>query len=139
MATLWDDVKKSLGDWFSKAADRAGELTREAADKAEEVTKLGKVKLDIFQVKRELEKKFSDLGGIVYHLITQEDAKNIEKNAKITALLADVKELEQKLKKKENEESHIKQTSAEEVKDLKPESAAKKKEKKGTASKAKKK
>lgn len=110
MSTLLEDVKKGLGDWFSKAADKAGEFSRDAADKAEEVTKLGKVKLDSFQIKRDIEKLFSNLGGTVYHLITEEKAKNIEGDSKVQSILKEVKELEKNLKLKEKEYESIKKS-----------------------------
>lgn len=103
MTNLWSDIKKSLGEWVTKAADKAGEFTREAADKAEEVTKLGKVKLDIFQIKRDIEKQFAELGGTVYHLIEEEKLKDIEKNENVNACIAIVKDLEKKLKEKEKQ------------------------------------
>lgn len=101
MSNLWDDVKKSLGDWVTKAADRASEFTREAADKAEEVTRLGKVKLDIFQIKRDIEKQFSELGGTVYQLLKKGQAKEIETNARVQVSIEKVDQLEKKLKEKE--------------------------------------
>ncbi|MCD6204778.1 MAG: hypothetical protein J7L22_03850 [Candidatus Marinimicrobia bacterium] len=102
MANLWNDIKKSLEEFVSKAADKAGEFTREAADKAEEVTKLGKVKLDIFQIKRDIEKQFAELGGILYQLLQDKKTKDLEKNENIKACVAAIKELEKKLKAKED-------------------------------------
>jgi hypothetical protein len=102
MTDLWGDIKKSLGEWATKAADKAGELTREAADKAEEVTKLGKVKLDIFQIKRDIEKQFAELGGMVYKLILDKKTKDFEKNENVKSCLNIIKDLEKKLKEKEN-------------------------------------
>lgn len=101
MTDLWSDIKKSLGEWASKAANKAGELTREAADKAEEVTKLGKVKLDIFQIKRDIEKQFAELGGMVYQLILDKKTKDFEKNENVKSHLNVIKDLEKKLKEKE--------------------------------------
>jgi hypothetical protein len=112
MANLWADIKKNLGEFVSKAADKAGEFTREAADKAEEVTKLGKVKLDIFQVKRDIEKQFSELGGTVYQLILDKKTKDLEKDEKVKACIVEIGNLEQKMKEKEAEYKKIQQESA---------------------------
>jgi len=101
MAGIWDDIKKGVGGFASKAAEKAGEFTREAADKAEEMTKLGKVKLDIFQIKRDTDKKFTDLGGVVYGLLDQAEKVDIHDNEKVTALVAEIKNLEKQLKEKE--------------------------------------
>jgi hypothetical protein len=111
MASLWDDIKKSLGEWVAKAADKAGEFTKEAAEKAGETTKLGKIRLDIFQIKRDIEKNFADLGGRVYHLITEEEVKNVEKEEKVTAIIEKIKELEKKLKEKEAEYEEVRKST----------------------------
>jgi len=111
MTNLWGDIKKSLGEWAAKAADKAGEFTREAADKAEEVTKLGKVKLDIFQIKRDIEKQFADLGGMVYQLILDKKTKDFEKNENVKSCLTVIQELEKKLKEKEKLYKTIQKTS----------------------------
>jgi hypothetical protein len=118
MANLWGDIKKSLGEFVTKAADKAGELTREAADKAEEVTKLGKVKLDIFQIKRDIEKQFSELGGTVYQMILDKKTKDLEKDEKIKACIAAIGNLEKKMKEKEAQYKQIQEESA--VKKQKP-------------------
>jgi len=118
MANLWGDIKKSLGEFVTKAADKAGELTREAADKAEEVTKLGKVKLDIFQIKRDIEKQFSELGGTVYQMILDKKTKDLEKDAKVKAYVTAIGNLEKKMKEKEAQYKQIQEESA--VKKQKP-------------------
>lgn len=112
MANLWGDIKKSLGEFVTKAADKAGEFTREAADKAEEVTKLGKVKLDIFQVKRDIEKQFSELGGIVYQLILDKKTKDLEKDGKVMACITAIGSLEQKMREKEAQYKQIQEENA---------------------------
>ena len=101
MSGLLDSSKKSFGEWFSKAVNKAGEFTREAADRTEEVTKLGKIKLDIFQIKRDIDKVFTDLGRCVYNLL-EEKTKNVEKNEMVKSYIDQVKTLEKNLKEKED-------------------------------------
>lgn len=115
MASLWNDVKKNLGEWASKAAGKAAEFSRDAADKAEELTKLGKVKLDIFQTNREVEKQFTKLGGIVYDLISDKKT-NIEADEKVAASVKVIQNLEKALRGKENEYKNIKEKSVSEEK-----------------------
>ncbi|MFA4838209.1 MAG: hypothetical protein WC703_01865 [Candidatus Neomarinimicrobiota bacterium] len=108
MASLWNDIKKNLGDWATKAADKATEFSREAADKAEELTKLGKVKLDIFQINREIEKQFTKLGGIVYDMVS-EKKKNIESGESVIASVEEIRNLEKRLREKEDYYKKIKE------------------------------
>jgi len=111
MSTKFEGFKKSFGDWFSKAADKAEEFTREAAGKAEEVTKLGKVKLDIFQIKRDVEKNHTRMGKLVFDLVLGKKEANIEKHAEVLAIVKEIQELEKKKSAKENEYEKIKEVS----------------------------
>jgi len=114
MAGIWDDIKKGVGGFASKAAEKAGELTREAAEKAEEMTQLGKVKLDIFQIKRDIDKKYTELGGVVYGLLNQGKKVNLAADEKVTALVSDVKNLEKQLQIKEEQYQKIRNASKDE-------------------------
>ncbi len=113
MAGLWDNIKKNVSEFATKAAEKAGEITREAADKAEELTKLGKVKLDIFQIKRDIEKKFTELGGTVYDLVNGTEETDIANHSKVQAIVKDVQNLEVQLKEKEALYEKIRATSKE--------------------------
>jgi len=113
MANIWNDIKKGVGGFASKAAEKAGELTREAAVKAEEMTQLGKVKLDIFQIKRDIDKKFTELGSTVYNLLNQENKVSVPDDEKVIALIADVKNLEKQLQAKEEQYQKIRTSSKE--------------------------
>lgn len=131
MSDLLDNAKKSFGEWFSKAVDKAGEFTREAADRTEEVTKRGKVKLDIFQIKRDIDKVFTDLGRFVYNLLG-EGTKDIEKNESVKSYIDQVKALENNLKEMEDKYEKIKNPHLDKSQEEK-----KKKEKGKAASKKK--
>ncbi len=146
MATKWDDLKKRLEKFATRAADKAGDFTREAADRAEEVTKLGKIKLDIFQIKREKEKEFEKVGQTVYDLLKANNLKGIANNKAIKGSVRLIDELDVKLKEKEARYQKIKKHEAEKIKEeikeeSKPEAppkskgqAKKKKTKKGKKS-----
>lgn len=110
MAGIWDDIKKSVGGFASKAAEKAGEFTREAAEKAEEMTQLGKVKLDLFQIKRDIEKKYTELGIMVYGLLKKAKKPNISGNEKVIKLVEDLKNLEKQVKEKEAHYQKIRST-----------------------------
>jgi hypothetical protein len=63
MSKIWEDIRKSIKDLGKEAATKTGEFTKIARDKAEEVTKIGKVKLEILQIKRDIDRYYSELGG----------------------------------------------------------------------------
>ena len=60
MDTLWDKVKQNLGEWYSAAYDKTDELAR-----------IGRKKIDIVGINREIEKHLSELGGRVYDMINK--------------------------------------------------------------------
>jgi len=115
MATKWDDLKKRLEKFATQAANKAGDFTREAADRAEEVTKLGKIKLDIFQIKREKEKEFEKIGQTVYESLKADQLKGIANNKTIKEGAKLIDELDVKLKEKEAKYQKIKKHEAEEI------------------------
>ena len=54
MANLWDDIARTI---------REGVDT--VVEKTEELTRIGRIKVDILNIKRKVEKNFSELGGRV--------------------------------------------------------------------------
>jgi len=103
MATLWDTIKKGLKD----GAKIAKEGVYVAADKAEELSKKGKVKIEISNIKRKIEKNFTELGGKVYHLIQEEKVENVAEKDEIKKLLDTISAFEGEMKKKEKELEQI--------------------------------
>jgi len=58
MALLWNDVK----NWLTDA-------TKSAIKDAEDLTRKGKLKFEMLNLNRKLEKTFAELGGVVYHVL----------------------------------------------------------------------
>ena len=84
MSTLWDKLRAGL---------------QTVSDKTEEMTQIGRLKIEIIAVKRDIEKSFVELGGRVYHLLEEDKAKNIERDEEIRNLADRIKDHEQKLKR----------------------------------------
>jgi len=97
MANLWDDIAKTI---------REGVDT--VVEKTEELTKIGKIKVDIINIKRNIEKNFSELGGKVYHLIVEEKKTQIAGDKEVKELIDCVKILEKELQDKNVELKNIK-------------------------------
>ena len=73
------------------------------AKKTDEYTKIGKIKVDIIGIKREIDKLFGLLGGKVYHLIAEEKNTKIASNEEVKELMAKINELNEKLVQKKEE------------------------------------
>lgn len=93
MDTLWDKVKQNLGEWYSAAYDKTDELAR-----------IGRKKIDIVGINREIEKHLSELGGRVYDMINKgKKGVAVTGDKGVVDIIARTKELEEQLKLKEEE------------------------------------
>ena len=86
METTWKNIKKGLSNGF-----------RNLSDKTDQMTKIGRLKIEILAVKRDIEKAFIELGGRVYHKVEEEEEKDIFPDQQINKLIKDIKSLENKL------------------------------------------
>ena len=97
MANFWDDFTKTIRDGVDTVVE-----------KTEEFTKIGRHKVDIINIKRNIEKNFAELGGRVYHLMVEKKKTQISDDKEVKVLLERVKVLEKKLKDKNVEIEKIK-------------------------------
>ena len=97
MAGFWDDITKTVRDFVDTVVV-----------KTEELTKIGKIKVDIINNKRTIEKNFTDLGGKVYHIIVEEKKTQIAGNKEIKEIITRLKNLEKQLHGKEAELEAVK-------------------------------
>jgi len=89
MASLWERVKKGLVV---------------AAEKTDEFTKMGKLKIDIAGTHRKIEQNFEELGGKVYDITkTGKRKKAVTDDKDISKLIEKIKGLEKELGEKEEE------------------------------------
>jgi len=92
MAELWDKIRKSLEDGYK--------VTK---DKTEELTKLGKLKIDILSTKHKISKSFTEIGGIVYEANKEGKSPDVLESPEITVLVETIKGLENDLEEKESQ------------------------------------
>jgi hypothetical protein len=103
MRGVLDNLAENFRDWTTTATEKAGELTRVAAEKAEELGKLGKLKMDIYQLQRERQKALSALGLITFTALTGKKATDWEKSEASSELIARIKALDNEIAAKEAE------------------------------------
>lgn len=97
MANLWDDIARTI---------REGVDT--VVEKTEELTRIGRIKVDILNIKRNVEKNFSELGGRVYQLISKEKNAAISTDKEAKEIIECIKILEKELDDKKSELAKIK-------------------------------
>ena len=95
MASLWDDVKNAIVDGYVYAAD-----------KAEELSQIGKAKVEILQLNRQIARTISSIGGHVYDLFEKheqatkpEDTEIRESVQKIEVLHGEIERLRVEIEK----------------------------------------
>ena len=87
MDTVWNKLKKGITDGYHTLSDRT-----------EEMTKIGRLKLEIVAVKRDIEKAFIELGGRIYHALEGKEENDILSNQDVIKLVKDISAKEKKIR-----------------------------------------
>lgn len=104
MATILDNLSENLKTWTNTAASRAGEITKAAANKAEELGKIGRLKMEVYQLQRQRQRFMGDLGEVAYGLIKKSTAPEaLVRSEGVEKLMQRLTDLNTKIKLKEAE------------------------------------
>jgi len=103
MSTIWDSLGEHIKTWTSTAAEKAGHFTRVAANKAEELGKLGRLKMEIYQLQRERGRLHAELGMLAYKALEEYQEAVLKDLPGVEDLRLRVASLGQKIASKENE------------------------------------
>jgi hypothetical protein len=101
MPSLWDDIKKKVQQGVAVAAEKTDELR-----------KIGKVKMDIINVKRSLDNGYKDLGMAVHEHVSSGKKGDLKQEDKVKDLVAAIDGFVATLAGKEAEVEQIKQDAA---------------------------
>ncbi|MGD9897643.1 MAG: hypothetical protein AB7T22_00825 [Calditrichaceae bacterium] len=94
-------MKKGLIEGFQSASDLTVEYTR-----------IGRVKIDILGIRKEIEEKLVELGGRLYHKVVEENNRNAGPDDEMNKLIEEIKVLEGDLKKYQDQLKSIKKPNA---------------------------
>ncbi len=97
MTVLWDKIKKNIIDTLN-----------EAIDKTEELTSVGRIKLEILQLEHRLDDQYTRLGKHVY-MNFSENPEFLPQSGKVTELKNMIDELKVLLRNKEQELGRIRE------------------------------
>lgn len=92
MPNLWNDITKWLDDVSKVVGKEAGDLTLK-----------GRLKVEIFELSRKLREYYIDLGNLVFEEVFVKKSRTWQKKQKTRGLVAKIKRLRTKLKKKQQE------------------------------------
>jgi hypothetical protein len=107
----------SREDFWKQIRNGVVEGFQYTVQKTEELTRLGRLKLDIATQRRKVVKQLSDLGSQVFLIITSEGESDVVNDEKVLASVEGLKEMEAKIKDLEAElqavQSDLRQKTAE--------------------------
>ena len=109
MSKLWDDLKDNMKDWSVSAVEKAEEMSKIAVAKTEEMTRISKVKFEIHQLNREMNKVYENLGKLVFEHTKTEHMASFSGNKDFFKLVNKIEELKAEIKIKENDIGDIKE------------------------------
>ena len=126
-STFWEDIKKTVKEGVTVAAE-----------KTEEYTKIGKIKVEILNVNRHLDKLHAELGRAVFDLIEKKKKVGAGTDEQVDGLMKSINEQKALLKEKEDAIEAIKEEAKgeesaeaeEKVDEVEPETKSKEKPKK---------
>ncbi|KPJ60086.1 MAG: hypothetical protein AMJ46_08230 [Latescibacteria bacterium DG_63] len=100
MNSLWENIKKGVSEFYASAAERTDELA-----------KVGVRKFDIVGIRRNIGHEMAELGGRVYHMIVEEKNKDVADDSDVKKSVKSIKRLAALLKDKEDEIEEIQKTA----------------------------
>jgi len=92
MASLWDDVKHAIVDSYIYAAD-----------KAEEITQIGRAKAEIFRLNRQIAHTMSEIGGRAFELFEAGEEGAVASDPDVTKGIEKIRALRSDIAKWEAE------------------------------------
>lgn len=87
MVTTLNKISKGISEGFRNISEKTGEMT-----------KIGRLKIEIIALKRDIEKAFIELGGRVYHNFVEKQETDIQSDQKINKLIKEINSYERRLK-----------------------------------------
>jgi len=108
MSKLWDDLKDNMKDWSVSAVEKAEEMSKIAVAKTEEMTRISKVKFEIHQIYREMDKVYADLGKLAFKHTKNDHMATFSGNKYFFDLVNKIEGLKLKVNAKESQISEIK-------------------------------
>lgn len=92
MAKFFDDFSRWLEDASRILSKEAGDLTMK-----------GKLKIEIFELKRQLQMVFNELGKSFYEFFPLKGDEDFKNNQKVKHIVQKIKKLKNQIKKKEQQ------------------------------------
>ncbi|MDD3096087.1 MAG: hypothetical protein WC372_09945 [Candidatus Neomarinimicrobiota bacterium] len=123
---VYDNVKNKLSRWWESLSPKIDEAYQSTRDKAGDFSRLGKLRYEVFQSKRILQKCYQELGEKAAEYIDDGHGYDLQGLEQIEEMMNRIHDLRVKIGMMENEAEHLQETKAKEEK-AKPKKAEEKK------------
>ena len=108
MYNLWKEIKDNVKEWSASAIKKADEVSKLAVEKTGDFTKISKIKLDIRQTQKDIDKNFEDLGRYIYVQVKDKNVTNFKTNTEFNEAIKKLDDFKTKIKNFEKEIDNIK-------------------------------
>jgi hypothetical protein len=109
MSKLWDDLKENMKDWSNSAVEKAEEMSRIAMAKTEEMTRISKIKFEIHQLQRDMNRAYEELGKLTYSHTKKDHMATFSGNTDFFEIVGRVDQIKEEIIVKELDIEKIKQ------------------------------
>ena len=120
MSKLWDDLKENMKDWSNSAVEKAEEMSRIAMAKTEEMTRISKIKFEIHQLQRDMNRAYEELGKLAYSQTKKDHMATFSGNTDFFEIVSRVDLIKEEISVKELDIEKIKQEYGIEDHELNP-------------------
>lgn len=108
MSNLWKEIKDNVKEWSAAAIKKADEVSKLAVEKTGDFTKISKIKLDIRQTQKDIDKNFEDLGRYIYMQVKDTNVTSFKTNTEFNDTIKKLDDFKIKIKNYEKEIDNIK-------------------------------
>ena len=108
MSNLWKEIKDNVKEWSAAAIKKADEVSKLAVEKTGDFTKISKIKLDIRQTQKDIDKNFEDLGRYIYMQVKDKNVTSFKTNTEFNETIKKLDDFKTKIKNFEKEIDNIK-------------------------------
>ena len=109
MSKLWNDLKENMKDWSNSAVEKAEEMSRIAMAKTEEMTRISKIKFEIHQLQRDMNRAYEELGKLAYSHTKKDHMATFSGNTDFFNIVSRVDQIKEEISVKRIDIEKIKQ------------------------------
>ncbi len=108
MTEVVDNILNQLNKVGETVVDKSGKYFKKAVDKGEELTRKGRIQLDIEKAKRELKSKYTEMGEFIYQHHNSASRRSVVKTEEYLLLVTEINQLRQRISEREMEKQTVK-------------------------------